>query len=300
MRFVTLLVLSVLGPFVGKAPQERAAFSSRTELAVLHVSVLDRQAGFVPGLPREAFTVQENGRPQPIAFFENNDAPVTVGLVIDNSGSMQPRRDAVIAASMAFASSSNPADEMFTINFNERVWPGLPPGRAFTSDLAELREALGKSGARGQTALFDGIDAALRHLAQARKSRKVLIVVSDGGDNASRAKFSDVLEAALRTDVVIYTIGLHDENDRDAKPKLLRELADVTGGEAFFPRDNESVTPVLERIARDIRSSYTIGYVPPAAAADARRQVKVDVKPPDRRKLKVRVRSTYVGTGDVK
>ena len=298
MRIVTLLVLSVLGPLPGT--QERAAFSSRTELAVLHVSVLDRQAGFVPGLPRDAFTVAENGRPQPIAFFENNDTPVTVGLVIDNSGSMQPRRDAVIAATMAFASSSHPADEMFIINFNERVWPGLPPGRSFTSDLAELRDALGRSGARGQTALFDGIDAALRHLARGGKPRKVLIVVSDGGDNASRAKFSDVLDAALRTDVVIYTIGLHDENDRDAKPGLLRELADVTGGEAFFPRDNESVTPVLERIARDIRSSYTIGYVPPSAAPDARRTVKVDVKPADRRNLKVRVRSTYVGAGELK
>lgn len=296
MRIVALLTLSLLG----QVPQERAAFSSRTELAVLHVSVLDRRAGFVPGLPREAFTVEENGRPQPIAFFENDDSPVTVGLVIDNSGSMQPRRDAVIAASMAFASSSHPADEMFTINFNERVWPGLPPGRAFTSDLSELRDALGRSGARGQTALFDGIDAALRHLAQGRKPRKVLVVISDGGDNASKAKFSDVLEAALRTDVVIYTIGLHDPNDRDAKPGLLRELADVTGGEAFFPMDNESVTPVLERIARDIRASYTIGYAPPAAAPDMRRKVKVDVKAPEHRKLKVRVRSTYVGAGEAK
>lgn len=296
MRIVALLTLSVLA----QVPQERASFSSRTELAVLHVSVLDRQAGFVPGLPREAFTVAENGRPHPIAFFENDDDPVTVGLVIDNSGSMQPRRDAVIAASMAFASSSNPADEMFTINFNERVWPGLPPGRAFTSDLAELREALGRSGARGQTALFDGIDTALRHLAHGEKPRKVLVVVSDGGDNASKTTFSDVLETALRTDVVIYTIGLHDPNDREAKPGLLRELAEVTGGEAFFPRDNESVTPVLERIARDIRSSYTIGYAPPSAPPGARRQVKVDVRAPGHRKLKVRVRSSYVGAGEPK
>jgi VWFA-related protein len=300
MRIVALLLLSVLGPLLGDVPQERPSFSSRTELAVLHVSVLDRRAGFVPGLPREAFTVEENGRPQPIAFFENDDAPVTVGLVIDNSGSMQPRRDDVIAASMAFASSSNPADEMFTINFNERVWPGLPPGRAFTSDPAELRDALGRSITRGQTALFDGIQTALQHLAQGHKSRKVLVVVSDGGDNASKAKFSDVLEAALRTDVVIYTIGLPDPNDRDAKPGLLRELADVTGGEAFFPRDDDSVTPVLERIARDIRSSYTIGYAPPAAAPDTRRKVKVDVKAPNHRKLKVRVRSTYVGAGAAK
>jgi Ca-activated chloride channel family protein len=293
MRMTALLLLLVLG----QDPQGRT-FSSRTELAVLHVSVLDRRAGFVPGLPREAFIVKENGRPQPMAFFENDDTPVTVGLVIDSSGSMQTRRDAVIAAGMAFASSSHPADELFTINFNEKVWPGLPPGRAFTSDMSELRDALGRSGARGQTALFDGIAAALRHLAQGQKSRKVLVVVSDGGDNASRTTFADVLDRALRTDVVIYTIGLHDPDNRDAKPAILRELADVTGGEAFFPKDNAAVTPVLERIARDIRSSYTIGYVPPAAdKPGVTRNVRVDVKPPDGRKLKVRVRSSYV-SGD--
>src|SRR6187397_1263114 len=134
----------ILSLLVQAPAQARPAFSSRSELVVLRVSVVDRRAGFVSGLPREAFTVQEDGRPQPIQFFENEDTPVTVGLVIDCSGSMQTRRDGVIAAGMAFADSSHPADELFTLNFNEKVWPGLD-GQAFTSDREELRQALNRS-----------------------------------------------------------------------------------------------------------------------------------------------------------
>jgi len=287
----------LLSALLAQDAPRRPAFTSRSELVVLHVSVVDRRAGFVSGLPRAAFTVYEDGRPQPIAFFENEDTPVTVGLVIDSSGSMQPRRDAVIAAGLAFADSSHPADELFTINFNEKVWPGLPDDRPFTSDRAELRQALERSGTRGETALFDAIAAALRHLDRGRKERKVLIVVSDGGDNASRTPFTDILDAALRRDVVIYTIGIYDPDDRDAKPRLLRELADATGGEAFFPKKNAEITPTLERIARDIRSSYTVGYVPPSDAGGARHRLRVDVRPPDGRRLDARARSAYVNAG---
>jgi VWFA-related protein len=286
-----LLLISLLA----QDPQGRAVFSSRAELVVLHVSVLDRRAGFVPGLPRDAFTVYEDGRAQPIRFFENEDTPVTVGLVIDNSGSMLPRREAVAAAGMAFAESSNPSDELFTINFNERVWPGLPRDRAFTSDREELRGALARAGARGETALFDAIGEGLRHLDAGHCTRKVLIVLSDGGDNASSTSFDAVLDAALRKDVVIYTIGIYDRDDRDAKPQLLRRLAAATGGEAFFPDANEAVQPALERIARDIRSSYSIGYVPPKGPGDGTpHRVRVDVRPSDGRKLDARARSTYI------
>jgi Ca-activated chloride channel family protein len=275
--------------------QPRASFSSRSELVVLRVSVVDKRAGFVSGLPREAFVVREDGRPQPIHFFENEDTPVTVGLVIDNSGSMQRRRAGVIAAGMAFADSSHPDDELFTLNFNERVWPGLPAGQPFTTDHNELRRALDRSTTRGQTALFDAVAMGLRHLDEGNRTRKVLVVVSDGADNASRTSFADVLDAALRKDVVIYTIGMYDPNDRDAKPRLLRELAEATGGEAFFPRADQDVTPLLQRIARDIRSSYTVGYVPPPGAESQRRSVQVECRSHDGRKLAVRARSSYIG-----
>lgn len=278
---------------LAQAPQHAPAFKSSADLAVLHVSVVDKHAGFVSGLPRDAFAVYENGRPQPIALFANDDTPVSVGLVIDSSQSMFTRRDAVIAASMAFAESSHPDDEMFTLNFNERVWPGLPDGQAFTSDHAELHAALNRSGSRGKTALFDAIDAGLSHLDAGTMTRKVLIVVSDGGDNASAKRYEDVLDAALRRDVVIYTVAIYDGYDRDAKPQVLRDLAAATGGEACFPKRLADVGPALERIAHDIRSSYTIGYAPPAGGTATARSIRVDVRPQGR-KLTVRARSAYI------
>src|SRR5204863_3945042 len=142
-----------------------------------------------------------------------------------------------------------------------------------------------------KTALFDALKQGLTHLDGGAKTRKVLIVVSDGGDNASTTTYQEVLDAALRRDVVIYAVGLLDEYDKEANPRLLRELTAATGGEVCFPRKLEDVTPALERIARDIRSSYTIGYVPPADAAKTPRRIRVDVHPGDGRKLAVRTRT---------
>lgn len=279
----------------------RPVFSSRSDLVVLHVTVLDGKSGFVSGLPREAFTVYEDGRPQQIEFFSNEDSPVTVGLVIDSSGSMQRKRQAVIAAGLAFAQSSHPQDEMFTVHFNEHVWPGLPSGQAFTSDPSELRAALERSGARGRTALFDALAYALRHLDRGREQKKVLVVVGDGGDNASTTGFEAILDRAHRADAVIYAIGLSDQYDRDAKPEILRQLARATGGEAFVIRNagghRSRITAILSRIARDIRSGYTIGYSPSrevGAAGEGFRSIKVEVSTPGRRELTVRARSGYV------
>jgi VWFA-related protein len=280
-------------PATSQDPPPHALFSSRTDLVVLHVSVVDRKSGFVSGLSREAFTVYEDGKPQAIQFFRNEDTPVTVGLAIDNSGSMQPKRDAVIASGLAFADSSHPQDEMFTMNFNERVWPGLR-GHPFTSDHGELRAALAASTARGQTALFDAIAASLSQLAGGHQQKRVLIVISDGGDNASRTRFDDVLDRALRTNVVVYTVGLYDQYDDDANPKVLMQLAAATGGEAFFPRRTEEVTHILQRIATDIRSGYSIGYVPDVTRGHGFRPIRVTVRPPDGRKVSVRARRGYV------
>jgi VWFA-related protein len=290
-----LLVLFSLLFLQEPAATEPPRFTSRSDLVVLHVSVLDRKRGYVSGLTREAFTVHEDGRPQAIEFFEAADSPVTVGLAIDSSISMQRRRDAVIAAGVSFARSGRPDDEMFTINFNERVWPGLPDGRQFTSDPEELRLALLRSGARGKTALFDGLHAGLTQLEGGHRQKKVLIVVSDGGDNASTLGFDDVLAAALRMDAVIYTVSIDDPYDREARPDVLRKLAASTGGEAFFLRTASEATSIFERISRDIRSGYTIGYAPAGSAGHVGyRAIKVDVRPPDGRKLTVRARSGYV------
>jgi len=288
-----LLFWSVLVPASAFQDPPRKVFSSRSEVVIVHVSVLDRKAQLVAGLPREAFSVFENGQPTTVSFFHNEDNPVTVGLVIDCSGSMQRKRDDVIAAGLAFARSSHPQDEMFTVNFNEQVWKGLPPSTPFTTDFEQLRAALQRSTTRGQTALFDGVRTALTHLGEGHLQKKVLIVVSDGGDNASTTRFEDVLNAAQTVDAVVYAIGMYDDYDRDAKPELLRKLARATGGAAYFPKNPADATNILERIAREIRSGYTLGYVP-AGGGEGYRAIRVEVRSPDGRKLSVRARTGYI------
>jgi Ca-activated chloride channel homolog len=288
-----LLCGLILAPASATQEPPRKVFSSGSEVVVVHVSVLDRKSRLVPGLPREAFTVFENGQPKPVSFFHNEDNPVTVGLVLDCSTSMYRKRAAVIEAGLAFAKSSHPKDEMFTVNFNEQVWSGLPPSMPFTSDVDQLREALQRSTARGRTALFDGLRFALAHLDKGHEQKKVLIVVSDGGDNTSTSTFEDVMNTARRMDAVIYAISLHDEFDQDARPDVLRKLTRATGGEAHFPRDPGKTIAILERIAHDIRNGYTIGYVP-SATGDGYRTIRVEVRSPDGRKLSVRARPGYM------
>lgn len=289
----------VLGGAVPSAFSQDAppkVFSARSEVVVVHVTVTDGKSRPIPGLPREAFTVYEDGRPEAVTFFHNEDNPVTVGLVLDCSGSMQRKREAVIAAGLAFARSSHPKDEMFTVNFNERVWDGLPPTVPFTTDVGQLQAALERSTARGRTAMFDALVAALKHLNDGHEQKKVLILVSDGGDNASSAKFEDALDLAFRMDAMIYTISVPDQYDSDAKPDVLKKLSRATGGESFFPRKLEQVTSVLERIAHDIRTGYTLGYSP-SATASGYRPIRVEVRAPDGRKLRVRARSGYIAAG---
>ena len=284
---------SRFGGLAAQDPQSpRAVFSSGSDLVVLHVTVLDRHDGFVAGLPREAFTVYEDGRPQPIAFFRSEDSPVTAGLVIDSSSSMHRKREAAIAAGLAFAQSSHPDDQLFTIHFNERVWYGLPPHQPFTSDRRELHAALQRTTARGRTALVDALALALEHVEQGPTQKKVLIVLSDGGDNASTRRFAEVLDAARRSDTVIYTIGMTDQYDEDADPDVLKELARATGAEAYFP-DVDDLSKLLQRISRDIHSGYTIGYVP-AQQTEGFHSIRVEVASDDRERLSVRARSGYV------
>jgi Ca-activated chloride channel homolog len=288
-----LILLGGSAPVLCAQDSPPKVFAAKSEVVVVHVTVTDGKSRPVAGLPRESFTIYEDGRPESVSFFHNEDNPVTVGLVLDCSGSMQQKRQAVITAGVAFAQSSHPDDEMFTVNFNENVWDGLPPSMPFTTRVDDLRAALERTTARGKTALFDGLGAALKHLNAGHEQKKVLIVVSDGGDNASASKFEDVLGLALRMDALIYTISIFDQYDTDARPDVLKKLSRATGGEAFFPRKLDEVTEVLERIAHDIRSGYTLGYSP-SRSAPGYRAIRVDVKSPDGKKLNVRARSGYI------
>jgi VWFA-related protein len=268
-------------------------------LVVLHATVIDRQGGFVSDLGQHDFEVFEDGKPQQIRVFTNEDVPVTVGLVIDHSSSMRPKLAEVTAAARTFVKLSNPEDEMFVVNFNEHVSLGLPAKIRFTADVTELQNAVAAAPADGQTALYDAIAKALDELKAGSRDKKVLIVVSDGGDNASALSRAQVMKLADRSSAVIYTIGVFDEEDEDRNPGLLKRLAQVTGGEAFLPNDIGGIGAISERIARDIRHQYTIGYAPTNLTRDgASHTIRVHASVKGHERLSVRTRSSYIAGGE--
>lgn len=231
-------------------------------LVVLPVVVTNRKGQEVSGLKKSNFLVFEDGRPQEIALFGAGDVPVTVGLVVDSSGSMAGKRSEVIAAAEEFARSSNPQDQMFVVSFNQRVSLGLPKGVPFTSDVQRLLGALSQTLASGNTALYDGVAVALEHLKAGTANRKALIVVSDGGDNASRLNFQELLKRAQASNAQIYTLGVYDEAYSGEDLSKLKRLSKVTGGKSYFPASLSQMTGICKQIARDIRNQYTIGYHP--------------------------------------
>ena len=264
-------------------------------LVVLHATVLDRKSGFVSGLQKEDFHVYEDGAPQLIRVFDHEDVPVAVGLAVDNSGSMGRKRKDVTSAALAFVRSSNPRDEMFVVNFNERVSFGLPYTQLFSASAVELEGALNDVPASGRTALYDAIEAGLNHLKKATLHKKVLIAVSDGGDNASHHKLGEVLDDAGRSDAIIYTVGLFDEAEEDRNPAVLSKIARATGGETFLPLETSQVVPICEQIAADIRNQYTIGYIPSNQKLDGtHRTIKVTATGRHGEKLLVRTRAGYI------
>jgi Ca-activated chloride channel homolog len=278
------------------APPQNPIFSTTSELVVLHATVKDRKGRYVTDLSKDAFAVFEDKEPQTISFFTSDDAPVTVGLLIDSSGSMQSNLDLTIAAAKSFVQVSNPQDEIFALAFNDEVSPVLPSSAPFTNDAGTLREALTRAiRARGRTALYDAIDQGIDYLAKGSHVRRVLVIVSDGGDNASHLTFEQVLRNTLTSNVVIYTVGLIDEIDDQADPKRLKQLAEETGGEAFRPRDVRQVTRLLPLIANQIRHSYTLGYAPTNTERSGTfRRIRIAAKSPAGEPLVVRTRTGYL------
>jgi Ca-activated chloride channel homolog len=273
---------------------------SNVDLVVLHVTVTDPAGQFVSGLQQGNFKVSEDKIEQKTSFFSRDDIPVTMGLVIDNSGSMREKRQQVNAAAMTFVKTSNPQDEAFVVNFNDEYY--LDTDGDFTSDQRNLNEALSRIDTRGSTALYDAVIGSLDHLKKGHKDKRVLLLVTDGDDDASRMSFEDTIKAAEKSNAAIYTIGVFSDDDRKNdkrmvrhSKKVLEELAEATGGQAYFPDSLSDVTPICEHVASEIRNQYTLGYYPTNAAKDGTfRQVRVDVIPPEHMgKLVVRTRTGY-------
>jgi Ca-activated chloride channel family protein len=293
--FVLLLhvdLRSKSGPLVPEV-SEQAKISVTTDLVVLPVNVTDSNGAFVSGLQREQFRVYEEGKIQNVTLFAQEDTPVTAGILVDHSRSMGPKLGEVTTAVSAFAHSSNPEDEMFVVDFSDNVSVELLGGKAFTSDPKILERAVSAVSARGQTALYDAVAEGLKHLELGKLEKKALIIVSDGGDNASRHKYSDVLTLARQAHALIYSIGLVGSSEEE-NPRALERLCKETGGIAFFPRAGQSISDIAKAIARDLREQYTLGYQPEReAGGNSFRKIAVKIDAPGRGRLRVRTRTGY-------
>jgi Ca-activated chloride channel homolog len=301
-----LLLTGFLGRMGSQAPaatgvqaEDPFRISVNVDLVLLHATVRDRKGQQTSGLLEQSFEVYEDGLRQAIRLFRHEDVPVTVGLVVDHSGSMRGKLTDVVAAARTFVRFSNQDDQMFVVNFNEKVTLGLPGGIRFTNRLDQLESAILKAPAAGQTALYDAIASALDQLQAGAQEKKVLIVISDGGDNVSRHRLAAVLRLARQSSALIYTIGIFAPEDPDRNPNVLRQLARDTGGEAFFPGELKDAVAICERIARDIRNQYTLGYISSNTTKPGTyRKIRVSAAAAEFGRLSVRVRAGYTASGE--
>ena len=267
-------------------------FKKQVEEVVLHATVQDEQRRLVTDLDRTAFSVLEDGVPQTITSFRREDVPVAMGIVIDNSGSMREKRATVNQAVLDLIRASNPADEIFVVNFGTAFYLD----QDFTSDTNLLRSALQRVSASGTTALYDAVVASDQHLTRAaRLSKRVLLVITDGQDNASQ---ETLREAVLRLQQdkngpALYAIGLHSDDPRHSGTTALETLAAGTGGIAFLPQSLSEVDTIARSIAHDVRSQYSIGYKSTNARTTGYRSIQVDARARTYGRLTVLTRHGY-------
>jgi Ca-activated chloride channel homolog len=280
----------------GTAPERedngQYVFTTTVQEVQLHATVVDDKHRFVTDLDKTDFTVFEDGKPQTINSFRREDVPVSLGIIIDNSGSMRDKRPAVNQAAINLVKASNPQDQVFIVNFNDEYYLD----QDFTANITKLRDGLEKIESRGGTALYDAVMASADHLKKNSKlDKKVLLVVTDGEDNASRSSLERAVHfLQAENGPTVYTIGLLGDEHAKRARRALQTMAEDTGGVSFFPKDLKEVDAISAEVAHDIRNQYTIGYKPTTPqSAGGYRTVKVEAKAPHHGKLVVRTRSGY-------
>lgn len=290
-------------------PQKNAnndfVLSVDVELVQLPISVLDKEGRPVNGLAKDHFQIFEDNVQQQIKLFKHEDIPLSLGLVIDNSGSMRNKRERVNHATLSFVRESNPEDETFIVNFDDSAYLE----QDFTGSIGDLIDALDNLDTRGETALYDAVYLSVDHAKAGKKDKKAILLISDGEDNVSKYGFNKVTEALRESKVTLYAIGLLEENDQRGglfkKPpskkakEALEKFAEITGGQAYFPKSLDEVEDLVKTIAHDLRNHYTIGYTPSNRKLDGGwREVRVKVNPPKNvSKVTVRTKQGYYAPG---
>ncbi len=296
------MALQAQGNAQDQAQSSATVFRAETRLVVCHATVVDKNGRLITNLPQSAFTVFENKIRQEIRKFKREDVPVSLGLVIDNSGSMRNKLAKVEAAALALVKASHPEDEVFVVNFNDTAYLDNPEGKDFTNDIGELEQALKRIDARGGTAMRDAIQMSIDHLKKGHRDKKVLVVITDGNDNSSLVGMEQIMKSAHQSGILLYGVGLlTEEEHREAAraKKALNDLAEATGGKTYFPKDLEEVDAIAHEVANMIRNQYTIEYTPANAAMDGTfRAIQITAKAPGN--PAVRTRSGYYATPDAK
>jgi Ca-activated chloride channel homolog len=277
------------------AAQEETIFRADTRLVVLHATVIDKNGKFIGNLAQNAFKVYENGKEQQIKIFKREDVPVSMGILIDDSGSMRDKRAKVAAAAMGLVKASNPNDETFVVNFNDVAYLDVP----FTSDPSKMEEGLSRIDSRGGTAMRDAIGMSIDYTkSKGKKDKKVLFIVTDGNDTASNETLERTVQRVRQSEILIYAIALlNEEEAREAKKaqRALKALTEATGGQVYYPKELAEVEPLALRVAQEIRNQYIIAYSPALQELDGSfRQIKVTVNGPGR--PQVRTRNGYFAT----
>jgi Ca-activated chloride channel family protein len=295
--FAAPFLIFAVGLLPAQKTDDQAIFRTDTRLVVLPVTVIDKSGHLITTLPQSAFQVYENGAQQQVKLFKREDVPVSMGLIIDNSGSMRDKRQKVAAAAVALVKDSNREDEAFVVNFNDDPYLDCD----FTNDIEKMDQALSRINSSGGTAMRDAIHVSIDHIKEkAKRDKKVILVVTDGNDNASTYSLENLVKAAQQSEVIIYAIGLlNEEERREAKQakRALDLLTTATGGQSYYPKELADVERIAHQVAHDIRNQYTITYTPSNQALDGSyRQIKVTANGPGH--PVARTRTGYYATPD--
>ena len=284
----TLALLLMIAPVFA---QEEPIFKLNVDvdLTELHVTVTDDQDRPVGNLRKEDFRVLEDLTEQKLSIFKHEDVPLSLGLVIDNSRSIESRKKRLDAAALSFVQRGNPDDETFIVHFDDR--PRLT--RDFTDSIPDLERGLAAVWPFGQTAIYDALILASEHMAKAKHTKKVILLITDGIDNSSRHTFDDAVEAARRSGVAIYTVGLLSAAEGQKAEETLVHIAETTGGRALFPENVEQARVSMERVARDLREQYLLGYFSSNPRNGAWRSIRLEIKPPQKSVIPIRLIANY-------